>query len=447
VTRVLVFSFEPVGGAMAGPAIRTLELARVLAEHCEVTVAAPAPSDVGDAPVELLEAGMADFGRLLEAFRRHDVLVAQHLPPQLLLYIARMPIRLVADLYDPLIFELLETPGDDGGLSPLRASKSSLAHCAVADLVICASEKQRDLYLGGMGMAGLIDSERYRRDPTFRSFIDVVPFGLPERPPRRSGRVMKGVWPGVGADDQVLLWLSGVWRWLDALTPIAAVERLRAAGRAVHLAFVGTDRPSQHPGEIPSAVDEAIAFARARGLEGECVHFHRDWVPYAEREAYLLEADLGVCAHHEHLEARFAFRTRVLDHFWAGLPSVVSGGDAIGELVEGSGLGRAVAPGDVDGFAAACASLLDDPEELARTRERVREVAPRFHWRETARPLVEFCLEHRERPPRRPPPAVLARATLGQYPEILAGLRRRGGVREVATRLPRHLARALRHRP
>jgi hypothetical protein len=177
------------------------------------------------------------------------------------------------------------------------------------------------------------------------------------------------------------------------------------------------------------------------------VHYPREGAPSAARAAYLLEADLGVCAHHEHLEARFAFRTRVLDHFWAGLPSVVSGGDAIGELVEGSGLGRAVAPGDVDGFAAACASLLDDPEELARTRERVREVAPRFHWRETARPLVEFCLEHRERPPRRPPPAVLARATLGQYPEILAGLRRRGGVREVATRLPRHLARALRHRP
>ena len=182
---------------MAGPAIRALELARALAEHCDVTLAAPAPSDPGDAPVELLEAGMTDFGALLEAFRRHDVVLAQGLPPQLLRYVARMPIRYVADLYDPLLFEMLEAMGD-GGTSPQRAARSLLAQCAVADLVICASEKQRDLWLGGMGLAGLIDPERYRRDPTFRSFIDVVPFGLPDRPPQRSKPVLKGVWPGIG---------------------------------------------------------------------------------------------------------------------------------------------------------------------------------------------------------------------------------------------------------
>ena len=82
------------------------------------------------------------------------------------------------------------------------------------------------------------------------------------------------------------------------------------------------------------------------------MHFNRGWVPYEEREAYLLESDIGVCAHHDHLEARFSFRTRVLDHFWAGLPSVVSGGDAIGDLVDRRGLGHAVAPGDAEGFAA-----------------------------------------------------------------------------------------------
>ncbi len=359
--RVLVLSVEPVGAAMAGPAIRALELARALAEHCDVTLAAPAPSDPGDAPVELLEAEMADFERLLEAFRRHDVVIAQRLESQLLRYVARMPIRYVADLYDPQMIEVLEAMGDGGGTIPRRVARSMLAQCAVADLVICASEKQRDLWLGGMGLAGLIDSERYRRDPTFRSFIDVVPFGLPDRPPQRSKPVLKGVWPGIGEHDRVLLWAGGDWRWLDALTPIRAVERLRAQGRAVHLVFLGPTARRSVRTCVPTSADAAIAFARERGLEGECVHFNRGWVPYAERQAYLLEADLGVCAHHDHLEARFSFRTRVLDHLWAGLPSVVSSGDAIGELVERRGLGRAVAPDDADGFASACAALLDDP--------------------------------------------------------------------------------------
>jgi glycosyltransferase involved in cell wall biosynthesis len=445
VTRVLVVSAEPVGPAMAGPAIRALELARVLAAHCEVTLAAPGPSDVGDAPLELLEAGLEDFGALLEALRRHDVVVAQVLPPQLLRYVARMPVRFVADLYNPQMIEVLEAGATDSA-SPRRTAKVMLGQCAAADFVICASEKQRDLWLGGMGLAGLIDLDRYHADPTFRSFVDVVPFGLPEQPPRRERSVLKGVWPGIGPDDQVLLWAGGIWRWLDPLTPIRAVERLRADGHPVHLVFLGTERPAPDPALIPTSATTAIAFARERGLEGSAVHFNPGWLPYAARGSYLLEADLGVCAHHDHLEARFSFRTRVLDHFWAGLPSVLTGGDAIGELVERRGLGIVVAPGDDAGFAAACARLLGDPQARAQAVERVRATAPGFRWAQAARPLVDFCLGSADRPRRRVPAAVLARATFGQYPDILADLYDRGGASALARRVPKHFARVLRHR-
>jgi glycosyltransferase involved in cell wall biosynthesis len=258
--------------------------------------------------------------------------------------------------------------------------------------------------------------------------------------------VLKGAWPGIGADERVLLWAGGVWRWLDALTPIRAVERLRAEGLPVHLVFLGTGRPAVDPADVPTTAEQAIAFARDRGLEGKCVHFNRGWVPYSERDAYLLESDLGVCAHHDHLEARYSFRTRVLDHFWAGLPSVVSGGDAIGDLVELRGLGRAVAPGDDEAFAAACGQLLDDRGAHAAAVDRVHEIAASLRWSEVARPLVQFCVEQRSRPPRRPPRLALARATYGQYPDILADARDRGGLAEAARRVPRHLARVFRHR-
>jgi glycosyltransferase involved in cell wall biosynthesis len=447
VTRVLFVSAEPVGAAMAGPAIRVVELARAVAEHCDVTVAAPGPSDASAVPGELVEAGLSDFRVLLEALRRHDVVVAQRLPPQLLRYVARMPVRFVADLYNPQMIEVLEAMEGAGASSQRRAWRSMLGQCAVADLVVCASEKQRDLWLGGMGLAGLLDPERYRADPTFRSFVDVVPFGLPERPPRRSAApVLKGVWPGIGDGDRVLVWAGGIWRWLDAVTPIRAVERLRAEGRAVHLVFLGTARPALDPGDVPTSAGAAMAFARERGLEGECVHFNRGWVPYEEREAYLAETDIGVCAHHDHLEARFSFRTRVLDHFWAGLPSVVSAGDSIGDLVERRGLGRAVLPGDDEGFVSALAELLDDPAAYDAAARRVRELAPSLRWSECARPLIRFCLEHEARPSRRAPRGALARATYGQYPDVLAALREHGGLREAARGLPRHLARVLRHR-
>ena len=322
-TRVLFVSAEPVGPAMAGPAIRVVELARALAAHCEVTVAAPGPSDASVVPGDLLEAGLADFDALLAAVREHDVVVAQRLPPQLLRYVARLPVRFVADLYNPQMIEVLEAGAGDAASSARLAWRSMLGQCAVADLVLCASEKQRDLWLGGMALSGLLDPDRYAADPTFRAFVDVVPFGLPEEPPQRDAPVMKGVWPGIGEDDRVLLWAGGVWRWLDPLTPMRALERLGEPERPVHLVFLGTGRPSLDPAAVPASEEEARRFARDRGLEDR-VHFNPGWVPYAERGAYLLEADVGVCAHHDHLEARFSFRTRVLDHFWAGLPSVVS---------------------------------------------------------------------------------------------------------------------------
>jgi glycosyltransferase involved in cell wall biosynthesis len=447
VTRVLFVSAEPVGEAMAGPAIRVLELARAVGEHCEVAVAAPGPSDATVVPGELIGAGLSDFDVLLGALRRHDVVVAQRLPPQLLRYVARMPVRFVADLYNPQMIEVLEAVDGGGASSQRRAWRSMLGQCAVADLVVCASEKQRDLWLGGLGLAGLLDPERYKVDPTFRSFVDVVPFGLPEQPAERPPEpVLKGVWPAIGKDDSVLIWAGGVWRWLDALTPIRAVGRLRSEGRPVHLVFLGTGRPSSDPSDVPTSADAAISFARRLGLEGEGVHFNRGWVPYAERAAYLADADVGVCAHHDHLEARFSFRTRVLDHFWAGLPSVVSSGDSIGELVDRCGLGRVVAPGDDQGFAAALAELLDDPAAYEVTAGRVRELAPKLRWSECARPLVRFCLEHDTRPRRRAPRGTLARATYGQYPDVLAALREHGGPGEAARALPRHLARLLRHR-
>lgn len=448
-TRVLVVSAEPVGDAMAGPAIRALELARVLAGHCHVTLAAPAPSRLEDSRIELLEASTDHFDRLLAALRAHDVVVAQQLPAQLLRYVQRLPIRYVADLYNPLMIEMLEALADAGASREQsltrRLTRTVFAQCAAADFVICASERQRDLWLGGMGLSGLIDLESYRHDRTYRTLVDVVPFGVPERPPVHRRSVLKGVWPGIGSDDRVLIWGGGIWRWLDAVTPMRAVERLAAEGRRVHLFFLGVERPGADRHVIPSGAEQALAYARQRGLEGTFVHFNHDWVPYADRESFLLEADIGISAHHDHLETRFSFRTRVLDYLWAGLPMVLTRGDSMAELVERRALGATVAPEDGEGFAAACAELLEDDDARARTAARVRETASSFRWEEVARPLVDYCVNHRARPAPRRRLATSMMAIYGQYPGILANLVATEGPINVGRRMVRHVARALRH--
>ena len=165
------------------------------------------------------------------------------------------------------------------------------------------------------------------------------------------------------------------------------------------------------------------------------MHFNEDWVPYAERGAWLAESDLGVSAHHDHLEARFSYRTRILDYLWAGLPVVTSRGDALGDLVEAKGLGRTVAPGDVEGFAAACADLLNAKSEYAAAQAGIEELRPALTWSEVSRPLVDWCGRIHELPPRRPRKDVLRRAARAQYARALAETIQEDGIQAGARRV------------
>jgi glycosyltransferase involved in cell wall biosynthesis len=299
---------------MAGPAIRAMELARVLAHHCRVTLAAPGPNRLEDPRLEFLEATPKDFDRLLAALQTHDVVVAQQLPAQLLRYVQKLPIRYVADLYNPLMIELLEALADAGAPREQslarRLTKTVLAQCAAADFVICASEKQRDLWIGALLAQRLIDPARYDSDASLRSLIDVVPFGVPAEPPSdATGGAIRARFPAIGADDEIVLWNGGIWRWLDAPTAIRGMALLAARRPGVRLVFMG--------GSANVAAQEASAeareVARELGVLGSLVFFNEDWVPYAERADWLLDAGCALSTHREHLETRFAFRTRLLD--------------------------------------------------------------------------------------------------------------------------------------
>ena len=194
---------------------------------------------------------------------------------------------------------------------------------------------------------------------------------------------------------------------------------------------------------------EAVAYAEQRGLLGRRVHVGGAWVPYERRADYLLEADLGVSAHHDHLESRYAFRSRILDYFWAGLPVVATGGDVLAELVDREGAGRTVAPGDDDAFAAACAELLDNPEALAAARAAAARAAEAHRWRRVAGPLVDYCLGFEARPRPNKPRGLIARSVAGLYPGLLAIELEEHGPGGVARKLSRNAVTAVapRRRP
>ena len=129
----------------------------------------------------------------------------------------------------------------------------------------------------------------------------------------------------------------------------------------------------------------------------------RSWVAYDDRQNYLLEADIGVSTHLDHVETEFSFRTRILDYLWASLPFVARAGDSLADLVHERGMGTVVPPGDVDALEEALFDLLDDDERAAQVRANVARSPPEYVWSLALDPLVEFC--------RRPAPRARPRRT------------------------------------
>jgi len=385
---IVVVSADVVGRRMAGPAIRAVELARVLAREHRVVLAAPNAEAVEG--LEVVPFGRGGLGRLVERAR---VVIAQGLiaPLEPLL---RPGHALVLDFYDPNPVELMAHHRD----SPRRRARRSqeylrqrlLVLARRGDLFLCATERQRDFWLGLLAAAGRLSWEADRRQPNLDDLLTIVPFGLPEEPPEPAGPALKGVWPGIGPGDKVLLWGGGIWNWFDPLTVIRAAGRAARVRPDLRLFFLGVKHPNPSlPGMAMTG--RAVELAREMGLLDRVVFFNHDWVDYGRRAGYLLESDLAVLASGRDLETRLSFRTRLLDCLWAGLPLVLTEGDHFAGLVEREGLGRVVGVGDDEAMARAILELLADEAEQARCRRNLARLAQEMTWPKAARPLLDFC--------------------------------------------------------
>lgn len=408
--RVVMWSTDPVGKQMAGPGIRYHRLAIELAQRFEVTLVAPGEG-IPATPYTFRPAESVSSASDVEA----DVVVAQSLPLGLIRGLHRAGIRIVFDLYAPALVEAAailaaeDSADRSGGIRYEEVVAVTRVALELGDAFLCASDRQRDHWLGALAALGRVSPEVYGRDPALRSLVAVVPFGLDPAPPG-SGPVVKGVLPGIGANDRLLLWGGGIWNWFDPLTVIRAVGRLSDSRSDVKLLFLGLKHPSSAVAEMTMA-DRAVALAVELGLDGSSVFFNRDWVPYDERLAWFAEADLGVSAHRDSFEARLAFRTRLLDHIAGGTPLVVTRGDVLGDLVESRGMGRALAPDDVDGWTDALADLLDDDRAYTAARTAVKAAQDELSWSRVGEPLAELIERVASAPRRRSSErAVLLRA-------------------------------------
>lgn len=399
--NVLIITGDPLGEKMAGPAIRALNFAEQIAKVCTVRLVT---TNICELQRDDFEIARATKHKDISAHEDWaNVIVVQGNILSVFPKLQKTKKYLVCDLYDPMQLEQLEQ-GKDPSLAVWNNHIAAANHLLVTqlrlgDFFLAASERQRDFWLGALATLSRINGGVYNADNTLENFIALAPFGLPDAPPIQSAEPLRGVIDGIDEDDRVIIWAGGIYNWFDPETLVEAVGVLSRNHPEVKLFFMGTQHP--HPG-----VPEMEVLNRTRQLADELaltnrhVFFNTDWVPYNERQNYLLTADIGVSTHFDHVETRFSFRTRILDYMWAGLPIVTTQGDSFAELVAQKGLGIVVGECDAQKLVTALETILFDEKIASQCRSNVRLESREFQWSKTSETLVHYCRNPRYAPDR-----------------------------------------------
>ena len=392
--KILILSSEVIGTTMAGPAIRCWELAKALSKHHDVILSIPSTSNSPNASntQEISPDTFTVVPRTLTSLKSllpaSDVLITQLLPRQLAWQAKRHGVRILIDAYDPMPLENLELfqtfPAWLQTYKNTRIVNNMRFAFDMADGILCANSRQRDLWMGILMALGKITPEIYHADKTLKNLIDIVPFGLPSAPPLKSGDGLRKMF-NLNENDKVLLWGGGIWNWFDPLSLIKAIKQLAEENFPVKLVFMGVKHPNPAAPEMQMASD-AIQLAKELDLLDKHVFFNYEWTPYEQRQNFLLEADIGVSTHFEHLETQYAFRTRTLDYIWAGLPILSTKGDSFAELIQARQLGRVVPYEDVQAIAQGIRFLLE-PKVKERMQENLHKIRPEYYWESIIQPI------------------------------------------------------------
>jgi glycosyltransferase involved in cell wall biosynthesis len=401
---VLLICPEPLGHSRpAGVGIRFLEFARLLlGSGHSVTLLSPDGGSIEGAAGQPLSP---------ESIRRQseaaDVAVVQgHAVNEY--YVHARPIPTVVDLYDPYLIENFHYHASRGSEVFSHDHATLVRSVAQGDFFLCASEAQRYFYLGFMTAIGRLNPKVYENDPTGRSLLEVVPFGV--QPPRAARK----------SPETAALLFGGIYDWYD---PILAIDAAALAARQIPgltLTFTRHPNPETTP---QGAAAAAMQHVRTRALDG-LVRFE-PWSPYEERAAFLDRFSLALITFQPSIETDLSMRTRIFDYLWAGLPVITSSAPWTDEILQRYDAGVVVRSNSAEDFATTIVEVLGDRRRYDAMTAGGREFVGDHQWPDVARPLLEFCRAPRVDAQK----SAFARPPAVHYPRpsLLARLRRRVG--------------------
>lgn len=392
--RVVVLAPEPIRARMAGMGIRALELARALSREFDVRLLVS--NDPADAAglAEGIAVVHAGPGQLAAAALGADAaVVSGHAANWWFHQVPDVPVA--CDLYDPFFVENLHYAPILGPQSAAHDHATLDLALARADYFVCASPEQRLFYAGALYEKGRIGAHNFPGDPKLTRLLAVVPFGVPPEPAagdRAAGRRAVGV-----SEEGPLVLFGGIYDWYEPgllLEAWAVVLRRHPEAR---LLFFENPNPETTPQRVYARAREQ---ARAVDPQGRSILFSR-WLAYPARVDLYAAVDALVSISAEGIESDLAFRTRLLDAAWGGVPSLSVGGGSLARDLEEAGAGKRVAPSS-SALAEALSQLLADASERERVSAAARHFAAARSWTAVTAPLASWCRDARVDPGRLP---------------------------------------------
>ncbi|QYR21219.1 glycosyltransferase [Paenibacillus sp. sptzw28] len=296
---------------------------------------------------------------------------------------------LVVDLYDPFILENLELRGNGLVDSTLYQIDIDILkeQIVCGDYYICSNDRQVDFWLGCIAILGKINPKTYRHSHNSKEIIGVVPMGIPSEEPEKTNDVRRQY--GVKENDFLAIWAGGVWEWLDIETLLQAFVILKHRHPYIKLLVMGAKE------------DEKItAFCKDHQLLDNNVILS-EWVPYENRQNYLLSSNVGVITHFDNFETRYSYRTRVLDYIWCNIPVITTEGDYFSQVITKNNIGKVVKFKDAKHIADSLIDLYQNPGLSVTMRENIKNMKSEFYWENTIKDLMNFCYLPRRFPSKR----------------------------------------------
>lgn len=433
---------------VAGPALRTFQLARPLWEagHKILLIALRTPGIYPDGLEDLrvtkpfpgVEFCNADYDvftkrdwvrQKVEAFKPDAIIGAGSLMPNFVASQCADVAPFWADIFGDPISELQSK----GGAYGHEATRSDLHHVwnlltatlLRGDRFSTLSEPQRLALIGELALCGRLNAHTDGAD-----FVVSIPCGVDERdeagqvkPPslkddeRRAAAERLGFAEAFdaaakgGARPFILLWAGSYNTWIDEETLFAGVERAMAADPRVIFLSVGGGTA----GYNPKIYEQFLRRVQASKFKGRFIM--HGWRPVGDMPLYYSVADAGLNVDRFTYEGVLGSRNRVIQFLKYGVPVLTTELSEITKTLAAKNLITTFSIGDAAAFGETVAGLANNPRSLVLQAGRGRKfVLDEYNFVKTAQPVIEWATA-----PRRAPDNAAALAKTGALPSGNSG--------------------------